>query len=740
MNFYPSYIGMGLFCAGLFLYTFLNNKKHLSIIIPIALIHRFYFFFISPVPSCYGVIKGHLLGDSFIYHSNAFFISEFPGFLTEHRPFYSTLVSVIYSLTNGRNYRIMIFFQHLMGVGIVFIVYKITRKLLNKEWAFISGLLSACLYYPIKVESALATEAAGLFFLVSAIYLLIIYSESSNNLFCVMAGLSLAYSNMMRPISIVAALPLAVYAFIIKKSAWKGAFLFLFSAALLTSLWLGFNYYCFDFPTTSKTGIDNFWIATNPKYSGFCKEAIMESVRKSKGKGLGYKYKILSKEIKENLARYPKIYLRRVFKVFKHAIFYDSVGFKRLKYFSILTLWFLIILIKKRKLNLLRFSFLLIFITEHTISYAVLCFTGIWVLLRNRHSRRDSGWLVVLFISVLLGTSFFGLDLYTERLSIMTQWTRDIFCLAAFAFIANWVENNDKFLFYASVAESDLCYEDKKKNFFQKSSPVNSQTICERTSLLASTPTNDTNKRFLFVKIVFLLMFVWACAGFALLARSAVKFRKKTDLMKEFKVKYANPKPEDRYKVWEKKSKLLVGVTGEYYEKVVAENHLLNKLFKKRRRFERRISHFPELYEWYIKKIKSGDTPEVVVGNVDFDMLNLGVGEGYKVDPYIFGAEPFPRTIFYMIVSFLNFGPNHSVQKILPIEGYEKKIWRGDYRIVVDGGIKEDIRRKKIIVFGKRLVSGERHFFWQNDKFDAKFILACDFDLKKGLLNLKRVR
>jgi hypothetical protein len=618
---------------------------------------------------------------------------------------------MIYTLTGSRNYHIMIFIQHLMGIGIALIIYEISRKFLQKEWAFTAGLIPACSYYMVQTETGFITETVGLFFVVFTIYLLMIYQESSKRLFCILAGLSLAYANMIRPVVIIAALPLAGYilSYQKKKTDWKAAVLFLAMTGLLTSVGIVFNYYCFDVATTTKTSLENLWVATNPQYSKFCKEGIFEAI--SKGESTKERYHVLSREIKENLTRYPMVYLGRVWKVFKHAVATDKV-WKYRPFLYILTCFFLVRLFIRRKINKKRLPALLIilFISDSVFFYLLFISLGLWVLMRSKQHRNIAGWFPVFFLPVLLGISFFAMDIYTERLSLMTQWIRDILCLAAFAFLVEWVGN-------------------------------------VHTPLVSEPVYWDKSGRFLIPKIVFSLMAVWVLIGFGLLTRSSVKFRRRMNAVAEFNKEVEQGKYPDLGKHWKREVEIIANATGEYYKEIKDENDLLGVFFRRKKKFKKKLSTFPELYSWYLEKLNTPGSvpPQVVVGGVDFDVVTLEPGEGgymvegIMVQPIVYGPKPFRRTIFYLIHSFLNDGANWFAQKLLPIPGYEGGLWGGDYRVVVPGGITEDIRGKKVLVFGERVESRERGV-WHDDIFVGRFVLEYEADFKNKNIKLRRVR
>jgi len=704
----PGQIGLVIFIFALLLHDFFPEKKT-AILAAAALSYRLYFLFFSPLSSAYS-INGKLLCDANIFHEQALYIANFPGFfIWESRPFYPALLSVIYTIFGNENYKIMMFIQHLMGTGIVLFVYAIVGKLIKKDWAFLAGLIVACSYYLVEIEASIFTESTGFFFLVFSIYTLVINKDSEKKYTYILAGLSLAYSNMMRPFTVAAVFPLSAYFFFTRKK--KLAISFLAAACLLTSLWFVFNYYCFGVATMSKTGIENFWIATNPKQKGFSKAGLGEAYFK---KRTSYKehYNTLAKEIKNNLRHNKADYLKKVKKTFVKALFVDRDKWGRLKFLFVITMLFFFRLMTKDRRNFVRlpFLFLPLLTFNSWLAYHILFFVGIYAAIASRRCKYTCNLLLVLYISLILGISFFGIGGYVRRLSVMTQWIKEIFYIAGFAFIATWVEKGGNIRMCATNTFSpELLHLEQKKGDYLS-------------------------------KVVFSIICVWIITSFILIGRSGFILRRHSDAIKKFEREVRAGKHKKNK--WAKKCEVEIKATGEFYRKIIDENELLLQFFKSKKKLRKKLSRFPKLYKWYSDKIYNPNkkAPQVIIGRVQFDTITLNAGLSPNKHPlfdFIYRARPFRRTIFLMNDSVLNHFANYYAQQALPIE--ESSFWCGEwgrnYWVVLEGGSKSDIRGKRVLVFGERVKSSDA-VGWIKYIFMGKFVLNYEPDFKNKTIKL----
>ncbi len=241
----------------------------------------------------------------------------FSGWCSIYRPFYSLCLALIYTWT-GHSVLAAQIFNTALGVLTAPLIYLLGRQCLGA-----SAGLAAALFYVIDplIQSdtlCLMTEVPGLFFLVAALYCFIQGLVTPRIVHFAFAGILLSLSNLTRPLTLPALLPLIVLMPFLLRDAPLGrrgrvppTLLFLAASVLTLTPWLIRQRVVNGIWTLSYNATEAFYAATSPSFRAWTGREWLEA-EKAGAHSLQQKYEYFNRGALQNIRRNPAFYAANV--------------------------------------------------------------------------------------------------------------------------------------------------------------------------------------------------------------------------------------------------------------------------------------------------------------------------------------------------------------------------------------------------------------------------------------------
>ncbi len=281
---------------------------------------RAHFLNAHPRFSSFFSIFGVPFSDAAGWDALALEVSEgrgFSGWCSIYRPFYSLCLALIYTWT-GHSVCAAQVFNTVLGVLTVPLIYLLGRQCLGAS----AGLVAALFYlFDPLIQSdtlCLMTEVPGLFFLVASLYCLVQGLATSRTLHFAIAGVLFSFSNLTRPLTLPALLPLAVLipfqlpgTSLRSRRALLPALVFLGASTLTLAPWLVRQRIVNGIWALSYNSAEAFYAATSPAFRAWTGREWLEA-EKAGAHSLQQKYEYFNAEALRNIRRNPGFFAANV--------------------------------------------------------------------------------------------------------------------------------------------------------------------------------------------------------------------------------------------------------------------------------------------------------------------------------------------------------------------------------------------------------------------------------------------
>lgn len=237
------------------------KDKAFLFILFLALILRLFFVFVFPqIPvandaSAYDILGWNFSqGKGFVAGDNAVEAIVGPGY-----PFF---LSIIYKIF-GHSYNSVKFFQVLINMVTIFLMYSIAGIVFNKKVALISFFIGA-VYLPFLTYNALLlTESLFTFFIVFFIYLTLLNIKKESSWIAFLAGLIAGCAVLTREEFILFLPAIFLFGFLYSRKNKKNAIILILISLVVILPWTFRNYKVFHkFLLVSSQAGRTFWVST----------------------------------------------------------------------------------------------------------------------------------------------------------------------------------------------------------------------------------------------------------------------------------------------------------------------------------------------------------------------------------------------------------------------------------------------------------------------------------------------